>query len=59
MSDTDSEIIGTRKILAAPVRAQPRPQLMAAIKSNDQPSDAAARTFSDTAVVAIPNVEYL
>ena len=40
---------------ATPANAEPSAQLSAAIRSGDRPTDAAARWFSATAVVAMPN----
>ncbi len=47
--------IGAIRIEAIPARAEPRAQLRVAIRSGDRPTADAARWFSATAVVAIPN----
>src|SRR6266851_2013995 len=47
---------GATRIPAAPASAQPSPQFAVAMRSGDQPSDAAARWFSATAVVARPKL---
>src|SRR5215471_19317252 len=53
-----SVAIGAIRIAARPASPQPSPQLIAAIVSGDQPSDAAARWFSATAVVPRPKRVY-
>ncbi len=50
-----SVTIGATKMPATPASAEPSAQLSAAIRSGDSPTDAAARWFSATAVVAMPN----
>ena len=47
--------IGTMRIAAKPAKAQPSAQFSVATTSGDQPSDAAARSFSATAEVPRPN----
>ncbi len=49
-----SVTIGTIRIAARPAMPQPSAQLIAATRSGDQPSDAAARMFSATALVPRP-----
>ena len=55
MTATWSDTIGAIKMPATPANADPSAQLSAAIRSGDRPTDAAARWFSATAVVAMPN----
>ena len=50
-----SETIGAIRMPATAASAEPSAQLSAAIRSGDRPTDAAARWFSATAVVAMPN----
>ena len=52
---TCSVTIGAMRIAARPASAEPSAQLSVAMRSGDQPSAAAARSFSATAVVARPN----
>ena len=47
--------IGAIRIAAAPASADPSAQLTVAIQSGDRPTADAARWFSATAVVAMPN----
>ena len=47
--------IGAIRIAATPASAEPSAQFAVAMRSGDCPSDAAARSFSATAVVARPN----
>ena len=55
MTATWSDTIGAIRMPATPASAEPNAQLSAAIRSGDRPTDAAARWFSATAVVAMPN----
>ena len=52
---TCSCTIGAIRIAATPASAEPSAQLAVAIQSGDRPTDDAARWFSATAVVAMPN----
>ena len=52
---TWSWTIGAIRIAAAPASAEPSAQLTVAIQSGDSPTAEAARWFSATAVVAMPN----
>ena len=55
MLATCSCTIGAMRIAAAPASAEPSAQLTVAIQSGERPTDDAARWFSATAVVAMPN----
>ena len=52
---TDRPMTGTIRMAVSPASADPSAQLPVAIRSGDQPSEAAAPSFSATALVPRPN----
>ncbi len=57
-TDTCNWISGVMRMAAIPANAEPSAQLVAAMKSGENPRLDAARWFSATAVVARPNFVY-